>query len=401
MSQEPEPTDPGQQLRQHLFAGDLLELPPPEEAPEFIPKWFTGPLPVLVYPPLQEQGVSDGDTINLEVTPYHLYYGALREFAESGDEERCELLRQLVLEWNPNAALEVSRLGRENAGEDVETALLHYELAQELDPELYEAFQNGGMCHYALATAGEEDPTDALEAAEQMFRQAIELRPESGLSWWSLAYVFHAAGTPQKAEECLRQFLIHYPQASERELAEGTLQHGFPSLDLGEQLPFFLDIAAQDSVNPSQEQQIFAEAQALAFGEDPARAVELLQPLAQAYPDTGEIWFLLGAALRRSGNASEGETALRRAAQLAEREPFVWWELAQLYVDRESWSAAEGAIRKSIELDPENPIYLTLLGRSLLRQGDREGARQALEQAQEVYPDDPELQEALAELAGT
>ncbi len=295
MSQEPQPTDPGQQLRQHLFEGDLLELPPPEEAPEFIPSWFTGPLPVLVYPPLQEQGVSDGDTINLEVTPYHLYYGALREFAESGDEERCALLRQLVLEWNPNAALEVSRLGREKVHEDVETALLHYELAQELDPELYEAFQNGGMCHYALATLGEEDPADALEAAEQMFRQAIELRPESGLSWWSLAYVFHAAGTVPKAEECLRQFLIHYPEASERDLAEGTLQHGFPSLDLGEQLPFFLDLAAQESANPSDEQRIFAEAQALAFGQDPARAVELLQPLAQAYPDTGEIWFILGA----------------------------------------------------------------------------------------------------------
>src|SRR5207237_10878453 len=93
-------------LRESRFAGDLLQLPPPDEGTaEFLPEWFTGPLPALVYPPLGERGIQQGESINLEITPYHLYYGALRELAETADAERGEVLRRLVLEWNPQAAL--------------------------------------------------------------------------------------------------------------------------------------------------------------------------------------------------------------------------------------------------------------------------------------------------------
>src|SRR5206468_1648805 len=143
----------------------------------------------LVFPPLAERNLAQGESINLEITPYHLYYGALRELAETADAERSEVLRQLVLEWNPQAAMEVCELGRHHIQEDVETALLHYELALELDEELYEAVQDAGMCEYALASAPEEDREERLDNAQTLFRQATELRPEAGLSWWSMARV--------------------------------------------------------------------------------------------------------------------------------------------------------------------------------------------------------------------
>jgi len=382
MTEETQEVDTGAALRENLFAGDLLQLPPPEEGTaEFLPEWFTGPLPALVYPPLAERDIQQGDSINLEITPYHLYYGALRELAETADAERGEVLRRLVLEWNPQAAMEVCELGRHHIEADVETSLLHYELAQELDEELYEAVQDAGMCEYALASTEGEEREERLDNAEELFRRAMELRPDAGLSWWSLARLRAERGAPEEAEGLLRQFLSDYPDGDQREVVEEALQNG---------------LAAPDQ--PSPEQLTFLQAQQLAFSDTPGEAVELLQPLAESYPDSAEIWFILGVAHRRAGNPEEAERCLRRAARLSAGEPFIWYELARAYEEMQQWRAAESAIRKALEIEPENAGYLCLLGRSLLALGDRDGAEEVIHQAQDLVPDDPEIQEAVASL---
>jgi len=389
MSEASQQPDEGQLLREHLFDGELLQLPvPPEGIPGFLPEWFAEPLPALVYPPLSEQNLEEG-TYNLEINLYNIFYGTLRELAEIADADRSAMLRRAILEWNPDAALEVCFLARQRVEEDVETALLHYELAMELDGDLFEAVQDGGMCEYALAAVSGEDREERLGNAEDLFRRAIALRPDSGLSWWSLARVVNDQGLEEEAQDILEQFLQDQPEGTDRELIEEALRDGLPSAQAG---------IANGAVEPSDEQVIFAQAQALAFGEDPAQAVELLQPLAEAYPDAGEIWFVLGAAHRRLEDPEEAERCLRRAARLAPEEPFVWWELAQAYEDEEQWSAAENAIRRAVELDPENPGYLLVLGRALLRQGNQEDAEIALEKAHELVPDDEEVLAALDEL---
>lgn len=301
--------NPGNLLRDHLFDGDLLQLPAPEEGiPGFLPDWYRGTLPVLVYPRLQDQGVQQGDNVNLEVSPYHIYYGALRELAETADEDRAETLKQLTQTWNANAALEVRQLARRH----IEKALLHCELAQELD-----------------------DAVEGIEEAAQIVQSALDLLPEED-----------------------------------------------EAVGVGE---------------PTPEQADFQEAQRI-MNDDPQRAVELVQPLADAYPDSGELWFILGAAYRRAGDYPEAERCLRRAARLAPSEPFVWWELSRTSLEAGRAKDAEEAISKALELDADNPIYLTDLGRALLAQGDRGGAEEAIRRAEELVPDDPEVQAAVKEL---
>jgi cytochrome c-type biogenesis protein CcmH/NrfG len=297
---------PGELLRHHLFDGDVLQLPAPDEGiPGFLPEWFSGPLPVLVYPPLRAQGIQEGDNVNLEVTPFHIYYGALRELAETADEARSAVLRQLVMGWNAGAAQEVGQLARRH----IEHALLHCELAQELEG----------------APAGLAQAAEIVEAA-----------------------------------------LAHLPEGSDAALGE-----------------------------PSDAQVAFQQAQQL-LNSDPARAAELARPLAEAHPESGEVWFVLGAALRRTGDLGEAERCLRRAARLAPSEPFVWWELARALLAGGHGRPAEEAIRRALESDPEHPLYLADLGRALLAQGDREGAAEAIGKAQALVPDDPEVAEAAA-----
>lgn len=312
MDQEQEPQapqpNPGAILREHLFDGDLLQLPQPEEGiPGFLPDWYEGTLPVLVYPRLQDQGVQQGDNVNLEVTPFHIYYGALRELAETADEERAEVLKQLTSGWNANAALEVRQLARKH----IEKALLHCELAQELDAEV-----------------------EGIDQAAEIVQTALDFLPDE----------------------------------------EGVVGGD-----------------GQGEMSPEQED--FQEAQRI-MNEDPQRAIELVQPLADAYPDTGELWFILGAAHRRAQDYEEAERCLRRAGRLAPQEPFVWWELSRTSFEAGRLKEGEDAIRKALELDAQNPIYLADLAKLLAAQGDTDGAEEAIQQAEELVPDDPEIQEA-------
>jgi Flp pilus assembly protein TadD len=275
----------------------------------------------------------------------------------------------------------VCELARQQIEVDVENAVQHYELALELDENLYEAAQDAGMCHYAAGNMDPEEREDRLDEAEDLFRRAIELRPTAGLSWWSLARVLNDRGDAAGCEAVLHQFLAEQPEGTERDLVENALVHGFQ----------------EDSA--SDEQVRFQQAQAMAFGGQPVEAVELLRPLAEVHPDVVEIWFVLGAACRRAGDSAEAERCLRRAARLAPGEPFIWWELGRAYMEMSQWKPAEDALRKALEADPENAQYLADLGRVLLKQGDREGARDAVDRAQELVPDDPEVVAAAEELA--
>lgn len=388
MDQDTQPMDEqeleGQLLRAHLFQGDLLALPPPEEdLGGWLPAGFTGNLPALIYPPLAERGLNEGDNVNLQISPYHIFYGALREIAESADADRSEALKQMVLQMNPHVALDMCQLARENIEQDVEAALLHYELALELDDEIYEAVQDSGMCHFALAEAGESEEEQAaqLEEAEELFRRAIELRPTEGLSWWSLARSVAALGRGEEAGAILQQFLQQFPDGNGREMVEHALTQGF------------------QAEQPSEDQMIFAQAQAL-LQDNPAEAAELLLPLAENYTDSWEVWFLLGRAYRLAGDVNEAERRLRRAARLSPEEPLIWWDLALAYEAEKNWRAGEEAIRKALALDEGNPAFLCSLGRILLGQGDREAAREAIEAARDIIPDDPEVEEAVRLLEG-
>lgn len=378
--------DEGQLLRINLFQGDLLELPRPDQGDaDFIPEWFQGHLPALVFPPLSERGIESGGKVDLQITPFHLYYGALRELAETADAARGESLKRLVLGWNENAVLEVCELARFHVESDLENALLHYELALELDENYWEALQNAGSCEYGLAAAMPDEREERLESAAEYLKRAVYAQPDEGFSWWSWARAIHDLGQEEDARNLLWQFASEYPEGKDREMVEAAIAVGFESPDEGE-----------DGAPDPQVQQTFIQAQQLAFGDSPADAVELLTPLVEAYPEAGEIWFILGVAQRRSGDPEEAERCLRRAARLAGSEPFIWWELARAYMDMEQWRPAGDSIAKALEIDPDNALYLADQGRILLAAGDRAGAEEAIRRAEELVPDDPEVQAAVA-----
>ena len=60
------------------------------------------------------------------------------------------------------------------------------------------------------------------------------------------------------------------------------------------------------------------------------------------------------------------------------------------------FNGKHGEWRAALELDPDNALYLADRGRILLALGDRAEAEVAIRRAEELVPDDPEVQAAVA-----
>lgn len=367
----------------HLFDGELKELP--LDPGHGIPPELAEAMPVLIYPPIDAQRPEGDEAVEIALDRGNLFYGMLRDLAETADEERARRLAAEIPRWHPEPAALLCWLGRRWVEADLERALLHYELALELKSACYEALQDGGACALALAGVPDQDRDERLQAAEEYFRAARVLRPDSGLTTWSLARTLHAQGGSDEAVEELEHFLRHYPEGQQRDLVEQALTEGF------QEEPRYTEEQVQDRED-------FQRAAALAFGDDPAEAVRLLEPLCSRHPNEGHPWFMLGAAYRRAGDAAEAERCLRRATRLAPEEPFMWWELGRALLDQTEFGTAESALRRALELDPENAGYLADLARSLAGQGDVPGAAEALRSAYALVPGDPEIEELARKL---
>lgn len=369
-------------LRMRIFSAQLIEVPLPEEAfPGLLPASYRAPVPLLIWPPAEEQG-TETQGVDLEITPYNIYFGALRARAQTAEPARAAELSSLILHMNKDAARELCELGRGFTSSDLATAIMHYELALELEPELYEACQDAGMCHLMLAELAPHQAEDHLDAAEELILRGLELEPDAALAHWSLARLRWLQGDTEGSRSILESYLQQNPEAAGREMVEEALERGFEN---------YTGLAPED-----EEELDFERAQQLTFGGNPAAALDLLRPLAERHTESAEIWFIYGAALRRAGDPEESERCLRRAARLAPAEPFVQWELALTCEALQQYPAAEMALCRALEMDPANAQYLCDLSRIRLALNDAEGAREAALQAYELAPDDTAVQETMA-----
>ena len=83
--------------------------------------------------------------------------------------------------------------------------------------------------------------------------------------------------------------------------------------------------------------------------------------LTEAHPDDGRGWLLLGQALKDTSAVAEREAALRRAVDLRPEDPTALNSLAWLYVEQGKATAAGPLITKAIQLAPYDPNMLDTL----------------------------------------
>jgi tetratricopeptide (TPR) repeat protein len=107
-----------------------------------------------------------------------------------------------------------------------------------------------------------------------------------------------------------------------------------------------------------------------------------------------------GLDLLATGNAHAAVVALERARTLEPEKSSVRETLARAYYRTRRFDAAAAEFATAVELDPVNDYAHFGLGLALRQTHDLVGARRHLRIAAAMRPDNPDYQQALADLVG-
>jgi Flp pilus assembly protein TadD len=115
-------------------------------------------------------------------------------------------------------------------------------------------------------------------------------------------------------------------------------------------------------------------------------------------PDTESAYeaFQEGSRLLATASAHAAAVVLERARDLEPDQGSIREALGRAYFRSGRFSEARTEFARAVEIDPVNDYALFGLGLSLLREGDRDGARRPLKLAVAMRPDQPDYQAALA-----
>ena len=129
-----------------------------------------------------------------------------------------------------------------------------------------------------------------------------------------------------------------------------------------------------------------------------AKAIEILEPMAKTSPDDERVLYSLGAAYYAAGRFKESMDAMRKVLEInpenAEALNFIGYSLAER---GERLDEAESLILKAMKLKPDSPEIVDSLGWVYFQQGKTDKAVVLLEQAYKLEPDDPTIAEHFAD----
>lgn len=116
-------------------------------------------------------------------------------------------------------------------------------------------------------------------------------------------------------------------------------------------------------------------------------AVTLMQQAVAQYPERGQAWLVFGKALRQAGDGVAAERALRRAVQLDPDSVAAHTELGSALFAQARYADAEASYREALRINPKLAEAWFNLGLCLLNQRQAERAIEAFQNATRFKPD--------------
>lgn len=131
---------------------------------------------------------------------------------------------------------------------------------------------------------------------------------------------------------------------------------------------------------------------------DHEAAFTALQTASEKNPDNPNPLSALGKYMEDQGHSQEAKFLYREALNVDEKHALSHHRLGQLHAQEENHSTALAHLRKSVEHDGEEPIYLAALAEAEARQGNVYEAIHLLEKASVLKPDHQEYFVRLGDL---
>jgi tetratricopeptide (TPR) repeat protein len=120
---------------------------------------------------------------------------------------------------------------------------------------------------------------------------------------------------------------------------------------------------------------------------DYKKVIELLSPLAQANPNERTVAYLLGSALISDGQVQRGQELIDRMFR-AEDSAQAKLLIGSILLLADDAQAGIKELERAIQLDPKLPTLYSWYGRTLMRMGDPEKAKEAFKTELKNNPND-------------
>lgn len=240
-------------------------------------------------------------------------------------------------------ALNILSSGLSQAQEPAETPSIKGIASLEADAMYYDAVK--------ARTKGD------LAEAERMLEQVVKLKPDAAGAYYDLARI-SLPNKPDKASEYIKKAV------------------------------------ALDQENKWYKAQY---AEILAFKNQYSEAAEIYDQLA-AKEKYNEDYLLKSSLLhQRSGDYKKSLTAIDKLIETTDNDEDMMLQKYQLYLKMNDVEGAAGVVRDLIKIDPSEGRYYSLLADIYDNNKQPEKAKEVLEKAEQLFPDDPGLQLGIAE----
>ncbi|HSU55328.1 MAG TPA: tetratricopeptide repeat protein [Candidatus Dormibacteraeota bacterium] len=260
----------------------------------------------------------------------------------------------------------------------------------------------------------------ALKEAEQCFKEAIELAPNSSAAWFGLGNLYSAEGNKQEAEPALKKASELSPPRSPRRLSYAEFKIRTGQLEEGKQLLAAISKDAPDYVPAwvRQAEIALAEKQYTncssllreASARDSAnfdamllqgrlflaerkfaKALEEFDRLTQVYESSGQAHYFLALAHLASEDPVKAIKSLNRSVALEPNNPEAVLLLAELNIRKGDASAAISSLKQFTAQRPQLPQGHLLLANAYLAARDLEQAAAVYEHMLQSFPNSPQV----------
>ncbi len=234
----------------------------------------------------------------------------------------------------------VAAMGREDVS-GFRAAVAYFDEATRKQPDFAMAYARMGYAQLQLVYAGQFAPREIVPRADAAVRRALALDASIALAHRTRAMILH-------------DYYWQWAE-SEREVRR-SLELDPASIDARVELAF-------EALRAGRIEEAIAEAQRARTLDPPSRLAALT----------------FAAVLRTAGQT---DRALAEYRALLERDPRIargHFQLGVTYAAMERWPEAVHALRRAVDLTPENTRFLSYLGFALVRAGQLDAARGVLD----------------------
>ncbi len=218
------------------------------------------------------------------------------------------------------------------------------------------------LVHYGKLLSSNEQH----EAAVPYLRQATDLAPDDGQAWQALGQALAVLGETEEANLALQRFR-EIAQRTERvsveEIEEGLrdptgleVQEGMRALISGDATQALQIARSESKLAPDDPRPALLEVRALLELGRPEEALDASERLLLRFPDLADAHYVRGIVRMAFRDLDQAEEDLRTALDLSPQHVAAMNDLAVLLMDRGEEAEARQLLERALQVFPDDPV---------------------------------------------